>query len=241
MTALGMIHVSEILPGAEAETNNKSSSSSISADAPADFLHAPETALGIIHFQELESRSENPQDVVAALNLSDPLVAAAPDTATGNMSILEFLDDDMKAQLQHYLEAKEALPTTLEEAMQDERPIVITNAKAPFEVYDVNAAWEGLCGYSRAEAQHRSVGDLLQGPATDGKLATDLIRALQTTGFAEGTLTNYKKDGSEFTNTLQLGKVVRDSTAVHSSDEVYFVGILHDDAAVAITSKKAAM
>jgi PAS domain S-box-containing protein len=115
--------------------------------------------------------------------------------------------------------------------MRDERPIVITTAKAPFHVYDVNAAWEGLCGFCRDEAKNKSVGELLQGPATDDQLAMDMVRLLKKSGFAEGTLTNYKKNGQPFSNHLLLGKIVDDDTA---NTDVFFIGVLQD-----VTTNKA--
>ena len=49
-----------------------------------------------------------------------------------------------------------------------------------------------------------------------------LVRSLKHNDFAEGTLTNYKKDGQAFTNHLQLGVVHDDG------GELFFVGVLEE-------------
>ncbi|KAL3911602.1 MAG: hypothetical protein SGILL_007214, partial [Bacillariaceae sp.] len=194
------------------------------------FLHAPETALGVMHASEFEANHQVHSSSSVMRDMSNPIMTTAPESATGSVSIYEMLDDDLTASLQNLLAGKESLPKTLSEAMQDKRPIVVTTAKAPFRVHDVNAAWEGLCQFSRGEALNQSVGELLQGPETDNDMAMHLIQHLQQTGFAEGTLTNYKKDGQAFTNHLQLGTVVVDDDANqnHAASEVLFVGILQE-------------
>eukprot|EP00536_Pseudo-nitzschia_multiseries_P000544 jgi/Psemu1/249655/estExt_Genewise1Plus.C_70014 len=125
---------------------------------------------------------------------------------------------------------EECLPTTIEDALNDERPVIITNIESPFLVVDVNGAWEGLCGYHRDEAIGRNIGSLLQGPETDIETADNAIRSLRENGFSEAVLTNYTKNGRKFKNHLKIGMIpaagnIHDSS---SSDDSYFVGVLYD-------------
>jgi hypothetical protein len=46
-----------------------------------------------------------------------------------------------------------AIPRTLDAALQPSAQArVVTEARPPFRITHVNAAWEGLCGFTRAEA-----------------------------------------------------------------------------------------
>lgn len=240
-TALGVIHKGELLPEEEESSNKHLQQYQHAFDTLSSSMDhvvdAPETALGFVHVREFESTSTNHQSPTPSatatldyyLSQEQPLLWTSPESATGSLSLLEFLDDNLKQQLLDRQAARASLPTTIAEAMQDERPIVITSARAPFHVQDVNQAWEGLCGYSRQEAQQQTVADLLQGPATEEQVARDMVQYLRATGFSEAVLTNYKKNGETFTNHIQVG-VVRanqdDNDAVANDEEFYFVGVL---------------
>lgn len=153
----------------------------------------------------------------------------SPETATGFIPYTEMIDETTaKALLKNY-SLKETLPKTVGDALNDERPIVITTAESPFRVVDVNRAWEGLCGYSRDEAIGRNVGSLLQGPDTNMESANAMVRALQENGVSEKVLTNYAKNGRSFENRVQIGMIPSDDRSTSSSSsDVYFVGVLHD-------------
>ena len=201
----------------------QSSSESTPFSSPSEFVQAPETALGVIHATEFKAENQDHLESSVSLiqDLSNPILSY-PESATGGVPVLDMLDHNLKASLQTFVASKESLPKTLSQAMQDDRPIVVTKAKAPFVVHDVNSAWEGLCGFKHHEARDRSVGELLGGPETDNQLAMHLVRSLKHNDFAEGTLTNYKKDGQAFTNHLQLGVVHDDG------GELFFVGVLEE-------------
>jgi len=117
------------------------------------------------------------------------------------------------------------LPRNLAEATSpsESRPIVVTETTIPFRVVAVNEPWEGLCGYTQSEARGRTLGDLLQGPETDGAAATAIIDKLLH-GEEGGTmLTNYAKDGRKFQNRLRAGTLKNDQ-----GKATHFVGVLRE-------------
>jgi len=150
---------------------------------------------------------------------------ASPETATGFVSYTEMIDETTLQTLLQINSVNETVPKTMEDALNDERPIVITTARSPFSVVDVNAAWEGLCGYDRDEAIGQTVGSLLQGPETDMELLNSMVRSMQEDGFSETVITNYTKNGRRFENHLQVGKI---PAADDGSNDGYFVGVLND-------------
>ena len=162
------------------------------------------------------------------------LLLSSPDTATGQVSGLELLDDATKKDVYDFYAAKEQLPTTLQEALDDERPIVVTSASSPFEVVDVNPAWVSLCGFTREEAVGKHLQELIQGPETDGQVAAAMVRQLRQQSYAQASLTNYTKDGRKFENRVTVGVVsAASSAAMAALEEMYFVGVLDD-----LSSKK---
>ena len=119
-----------------------------------------------------------------------------------------------------------SLPLTLEDALlPSSEAIVITEAKMPFRVFNVNAAWEGLCGYSYVESKGKSLGSLLSGEETDACAVTALIHQLFVHGEEATTvLTNYTKDGRKFRNRLRVGPLYDKET----NEVSHFVGILKE-------------
>jgi len=219
MSAIGVVHKAEMLGGwpgpSERAKNYHINDEYLSRDVMVD---APETAFGSVHSGEFQKQSSTIRPKpVDSLSMS-------PETATGTVLFMEMLDDNLKAALAEQEAAKQSLPKSVADALNDERPIVITSAKPPFQVQDVNRAWEGLCGYSREEAINRPVVDLLQGPQTEKEIAQEMFRYLKSTGFSEGTLTNYKKDGRTFENHLQMGIIFDDD----SVSEAHFIGVLEE-------------
>jgi len=128
----------------------------------------------------------------------------------------------------------EPLPATMYDALRpSRRAIVITEAVAPFRVWDVNRAWEDLCGYSHIESKGKTLGELLSGPETDSVAATSLIGALLKGEKEAGvTLTNYTKDGRRFRNRVRVGPLVAKDVA--NTDDLkkaaitHFVGVLQE-------------
>jgi len=157
------------------------------------------------------------------------LLYPSPETATGFLAYSEMVDEKMLETVlqRHYL--KESIPKTMKDALNDQRPIVITTIESPFRVVDVNGAWEGLCGYRREEAIGRNLGSLLQGPDTNMAVANELVRSLKKNGISETFITNYAKNGRRFENHIQIGMVsATDNSNVASSSDAYFVGVLSD-------------
>mmetsp|Transcript_14612 Transcript_14612/g.40609 ORF Transcript_14612/g.40609 Transcript_14612/m.40609 type:complete len:362 (+) Transcript_14612:78-1163(+) len=154
----------------------------------------------------------------------------SPETATGCIAYNEMLDEATKDMILKKIALKESIPKTMEDALNDERPVIVTSAESPFRVVDVNGAWEGLCGYRRDEAIGRNLRSLLQGSETDIETANNAVRSLREIGFSEAVLTNYTKNGREFQNHLKLGKIPATDSGDRSSssNDIYFVGVLHD-------------
>ena len=68
---------------------------------------------------------------------------------------------------------------------------------APLSILYVNQAFERMTGYSRVEVLGRSPG-LLQGPKTERQQVERIHRAISRNEPVQATLTNYRKDGTEF-------------------------------------------
>jgi PAS domain S-box-containing protein len=123
-------------------------------------------------------------------------------------------------------DGEEPLPRTFEDAVRPTsmRAIVVTEATPPFQVVDVNKAWEGLCGYTIVESKGKTLGDLLTGPETDTCAVTALVNQLMNGEQEAGTvLTNYTKLGRKFRNRLRVGPLVDESGRTS-----HFVGVLQE-------------
>jgi len=118
------------------------------------------------------------------------------------------------------------LPRTLQDALlPSSEAIVITENTKPFRVFDVNCAWEELCGYSYVESKGKSLGSLLGGKETDACAVTALIHQLFVHGEEATTvLTNYTKEGRKFRNRLSVGPLYDEDTGKVS----HFVGVLKE-------------
>jgi PAS domain S-box-containing protein len=258
-SALGVVHGGKWLPVMMAgsrkdEEVNERHQSPIEAllsdeESRTYLVSSPESALGFFHAGEMLGGIKNGISSSSSSSLlheySSQSLFASPESATGAIWVTEMLDDDLKQALMEQQRAKDELPKTLSEALSDERPIVITSAKSPFTVVDVNAAWEGLCGYKREEALHRNLGDLLQGPETDVATAADMVRYLKRDQFSRTVLTNYTKTGRKFQNRITVGVVSSsgDDAAERKdgASTLYFVGVLEDLEAATSNKKIVAM
>jgi PAS domain-containing protein len=129
---------------------------------------------------------------------------SSPETAIGVIHYAEMLDGPLKTQLSEQKERVASLPHTMSEASADYCPIVITSASSLFTVVDVNDAWVGLCEYSREEALHQNLGDLLQGPETDPQVTQHMISRLKRDDYSEAFVTNYAKSGRKFQSHIYI-------------------------------------
>merc|ERR1712232_809653 len=127
---------------------------------------------------------------------------------------------EQRRQQQH------SLPRTLTEALTSfPEAIVVTESRAPFRVFNVNSAWEDLCGYSYVESKGKSLGSLLSGKETDTCAVTALIHQLFVHGEEATTvITNYTKEGRKFRNRLSVGPLYDEDTGEVS----HFVGVLKE-------------
>lgn len=118
------------------------------------------------------------------------------------------------------------LPRTLKDALRkSSEAIVITETTSPFRVFNVNAAWEGLCGYTHLESKGKSLGTLLGGEKTDTSAVTALIHQLFVHGEEATTvLTNYTKNGRKFRNRLSVGPLYDEET----NEVSHYVGLLKE-------------
>lgn len=194
-------------------------------------LQKPETSMGMVASTEFasdaasnwhtEEKELNSVTLSQQINLAMSL-AASPESAIGVHHCAEVLDDALKQLLKQ--QQAEALPRTLAEALEDPRPVVVTSAQSPFEVVDVNDAWQGLCGFSRQEAKDHHLGTMLTGPETDIEVAREMVTNLQREHYSHATLTNYTKTGRKFKNHVQLGRLLTEEGKLSDC----FVGVLQE-------------
>ena len=128
----------------------------------------------------------------------------------------------------------DSLPQTLVQAMAPtQRAIVITESTSPYRVWNVNSAWQQLCGYSLSEARHYTLGSLLANSEVNSVKAVDLAQQLSSLVLeqpqpqgprqVEATLVNYKKWGRRFVDHLRLGPLVDARGRV-----THFVGVVEE-------------
>lgn len=116
------------------------------------------------------------------------------------------------------------LPKTLSDALRpNSRAIVITETARPFRIFDVNKAWEGLCGYTFEESNGKELGDLLGGPETDIVAISALLNQLSRGEEATTVLTNYTKSGRKFQNRLHVGPLFDSEGGIS-----HYVGVLQE-------------
>jgi PAS domain S-box-containing protein len=137
---------------------------------------------------------------------------------------LAYGQDQLRASSQRELDLDcRPLPHTLEDALRpSSRAVVITEAEAPFRIFDVNEAWEKLCGFSFLESRGKTLGSLLRGSETNQLAATGLIVQLLHGEEAGTTLTNYTKSGLRFRNRIHVGPLTSNGKITH------FVGVLQE-------------
>jgi len=207
-------------------TNRWSESLSF-ASPESDFVSAPKS-LHVATSTDDESTTIN--DSILQKLFETNHLYSSPETATGFIAYTEMIDDKILKAVRERQSLKQTLPKTMNDALNDKRPIVITTAESPFQVVDVNSAWESLCGYRRDEAIGRNLGSLLQGPDTNMKSANKLVHSLKENGFSETLITNYTKNGRRFENHIQIGVIppAAEGDISSSSNDAFFVGVLHD-------------
>jgi len=200
------------------------------------FVSSPETATGSVPIQEYLSgdsykrlisfQNDGKNNYMQEqLELSPSILS--PETATGFTPIYEFLDYQ-HVLLYHQSKKEEDLqpiPKTLQDALgnrKDPRAIVVTKARDPFSIIDVNDAWENMCGFSREEAKKDSLA-LIQGPETNKEEVKAMIHDLREGYEATAIVTNYTKTGRKFRNYVRAGPIFDAQNHI-----THFVGVLQE-------------
>mmetsp|Transcript_87312 Transcript_87312/g.174697 ORF Transcript_87312/g.174697 Transcript_87312/m.174697 type:complete len:607 (-) Transcript_87312:191-2011(-) len=95
------------------------------------------------------------------------------------------------------------VPNTYEAALRPSPEArVVTEARHPFYITHVNAAWECLCGYGAHEVVGKTLG-FLQGPGTDLEAVSALVEDCNCGRPSSMEVTNYDKQGFKLRNFLQ--------------------------------------
>jgi len=118
---------------------------------------------------------------------------------------------------------KSSLPDTLAEAMRPSTQArIITDDTGTITF--VNNAWVQLCGYSACEAQGRTLS-LIQGPKTNLAELRQMLKKVKAGAETTTDVINYKKDGTAFTNRLQV-KALRPGDEPSANVPMHFIGVL---------------
>ncbi len=97
--------------------------------------------------------------------------------------------------------------------------VICDARKSYFPIVYVNTAFEVLTGYSLEEVRGRSC-KLLQQPGDNLSENEKIRHSLQNCLPIKSILTNYRKDGSRFTNKLEINPIVGDDGMI-----THFVGV----------------
>ncbi|KAL7506245.1 hypothetical protein ACHAXN_003532 [Cyclotella atomus] len=118
---------------------------------------------------------------------------------------------------------EEALPDDIEKRNNDPRAIVVTEASGSFNMIGCNKAWENLCGFTECEVIGKD-SSILQGPDTNYDGLHDAVsRLFEGEPKVRVVSTNYRKDGSSFTNLMTISPLKDASGKV-----THFCAILND-------------
>jgi len=123
------------------------------------------------------------------------------------------------------------LPLTFQEVLRQsdtDQALVITTAVAPHVIVHVNAAWENLCGFTKAEALHGTLS-LIQGPDSSTENMKALVQqVLQTHETTDTILVNYSKSGRSFNNHLTMGPLRLEHRNEDKEEVQFLVGLLRE-------------
>jgi len=104
-----------------------------------------------------------------------------------------------------YMDVHEAV--TQKDAMSDvfypNSAKVMTSTVAPFDILDINLAWSKACMLPRSAVLGKTLS-LVQGPATDQNMTSELCKKALATKSHYTEIINYRADGQPFINRLQI-------------------------------------
>lgn len=125
------------------------------------------------------------------------------------------------AVLRHQL-ARERAALDLREAILQSvvQGIVITDSR--YRIVEVNATFEAITGWSKAELKGRSCS-LLQGTGTDPATTAEIRMTLKSGGTFRGQILNYRKDGSPYWAELSIRPY-----AATANGPLQYVGLIRD-------------
>ena len=196
-------------------------------------MDAPETAFGSIALSEVfgDAKTEESLDtnfIHEMISLHESMLTVDhPETALGVIALSELVDEATLDKLRKKPARAKPLPKTMNEYLatqhDDDRAMVVTHAKKPFTIVNVNDAWVGLCGYTPEESFEKSLGTLLQGPDTNPRDLDQFMLQLQQGNEATAIITNYTKSGRPFRNRIRAGPIQNDDNVI-----THFVGVLED-------------
>ena len=152
--------------------------------------------------------------------VGEPIHVKAPHPSLSHISfatpVSDFVGD-------HYLDTIPRSYTISEALAPSTEARVLTDANESFRIQHVNDAWTRLCGYTNEESYGKTLA-LIQGHATDKKIANDLVDLLRQGKSSEAVLINYDKWGRQFYNHLAVEPIISNDTGKIT----HFLGVLRD-------------
>ena len=156
--------------------------------------------------------------------------SSSQETAKHWVNLAALTQDPMIQNVSNHINEvsmRHPFPRTVNEAMNDPRPTVITSSMKPYRIRHVNDAWTSLCGYEEDEAVGKTVEELLHGPHTEKFLARELVgKQLRQDSYSHAVVTNYTKQGRKFMNLVQVSDMYDPTES--DGEENLFVAILQE-------------
>ncbi|KAH8067451.1 PAS domain-containing protein [Aureococcus anophagefferens] len=109
----------------------------------------------------------------------------------------------------------------------DPRAKVVTTARRPFVIANVNQAWLDLCGFGKDEVLGRTMS-CIQGELTDRRAVESVHAAVAAGRAADMTLINYTSKGDAFLNYVRVFPLYADANPNQRPSN--YLGILEDHA-----------
>jgi len=165
-------------------------------------MHVPSFFNNLDHDKMTPLTFSSPESDFIANHIPQEYNAVYPEV---NLSFSSPEADFVSANTAEVVSLDMLIPKTLQSALSSNKAVVITECVPPFKITHVNSAWEGLCGFSRAEAIGKTPVELLHGPLTQANRLHGLTNSVKKTQTpAQVVLTNYNKKRDAFENKLTI-------------------------------------